>query len=79
MTRKEFVRLNMIGGLGLLCYNFMPQNNRFTVEELTGKSRNNIIGKDFKLQKEAYEAFIEMKENLHYRVPMQPSNSFRNC
>ena len=79
MTRKEFVRLNMIGGLGLLCYNFMPQNNRFTVEELTGKSRNNIIGKDFKLQKEAYEAFIEMKEKAKEAgINIKVISSFRD-
>lgn len=73
MTRKEFIKLNIIGSLGLSFLNFSYQYPNFTIEELTGRSNKNIVGAKFKLHKEAYSAFIKMKnaakkEDIDIRV-----------
>ena len=63
MHRRSFIQKSSVSGLGLtLLPNLMfPSTTEYTVDELMGKAKLELFGKDVQLRKEAYEAFVNMK------------------
>lgn len=64
MHRRSFIQKSSVSGLGLtLLPNLMfPSTTEYTVDELMGKAKLELFGKDVQLRKEAYEAFVNMKK-----------------
>ncbi len=65
MNRNQFIKLAGLSGIALTTFpNLAFNQNNFKVsyDELIGKGTPELYGNDFKLRKEAYEAYISMKD-----------------
>ncbi len=61
MIRRSFIKTNLIGLAGLSLSSFSAFQSEFSIAELMGKSNPKLYGNDYKLKKEAHEAFLKMK------------------
>ena len=64
MQRRSFIQKTGISGTALA---FMPTTvfslaTEYSIEELMGKAKIELFGKDVQLRKEAYDAFLKMKK-----------------
>lgn len=80
MNRKEFLKTAMIGGFAI---GVLPQlaflDSKISYEELIGKGNPKLYGDGFQLRKEAYDAFISMKNAaLMDNISIQVVSSYRN-
>ena len=80
MKRRTFVKLSTISGIAVTAFPNLSFNIPFiSTEELMGKGSPELFGNNFKLRKEAYEAFLEMKsEALNDNIEIQVVSSYRN-
>lgn len=64
----------------VLCANAsIAQAEKYTVEELMGKTKIELYGKDINLRKEAHDAFLEMKKAAYQDgIDIQIVSSFRS-
>ena len=80
MNRKEFIKLSALTGITLgMLPQLAFQSRTISYEELIGKGNPTLFGNGFKLQKEAHDAFIKMKEEaLKSEISIKIVSSYRN-
>ncbi len=81
MKRRNFVGVSMLGMIGILLPSFtmIPSQYDFSKDDLIGKSDPLLFGDDYKLRKEAHEAFLKMKaEALKSGFKIKVVSSYRN-
>ncbi len=61
MFRRDFIKINAIAALGLSFSGFTVFQDTFSKDDLMGKGNPTFFGDGYRLQKEAYEAFLKMK------------------
>lgn len=80
MKRSQFIK---ISGLATIALGTLPnlafENVTLSIEELIGKGTPLLFGKDYKLRKEAHEAFLELKnEALKSNILIKVVSSYRS-
>lgn len=80
MNRKEFIKTVSLSGIALgILPQLAFQNQPISYEELIGKGNPILLGEGFKLQKQAYDAFIDMKnEALKSDIYIKIVSSYRD-
>ena len=80
MNRKDFIKTSILGGIALgVLPQFAFQNSSLSYAELIGKGTPKLYGDGFQLRKEAYDAFILMKNAaLKDHISIQVVSSYRN-
>lgn len=83
MLRRKFISNSALGALGLTFCSFSAlqtqSKSQFTKEDLMGKSNPQFFGKDYKLRKEAHEAFLKMRSAaLQAGIAIKVVSSYRN-
>jgi len=80
MKRRSFIKTGSLAGLAIIAfpaYSIALPN--ITPDELIGKGSPELLGKGFKLRKEAYSAFIKMQsEATKENINIQIVSSFRD-
>ncbi len=61
MLRRDFIKINSLGIIGLFLSSFNLIQSKFSKEDLMGKSNPSFFGEGYKLRKEAHEAFEKMR------------------
>ena len=72
MKRSNFIRTTLLGGVSISILphlSFMIPQESYTRDQLIGKGNPDLLGTDFKMQKDAFSSFLEMrleaeKENI---------------
>ena len=64
MERRSFIKKSSISGLALTLIPGMviPHQETYSTEELMGKAKIDLFGKDINLRETAHDAFLEMKK-----------------
>lgn len=82
MNRNQFIKLTTLSGISLTTFPqwaFNQNNNSISYDELIGKGTPELFGDGFKLRKEAYEAFLNMKsEALKSGISLKVVSSYRD-
>ncbi len=79
MLRKDFIKINSLGLIGLSLLSFSALQSEFSKDDLMGKSDPILFGEGYKLRKEAHEAFLKMKtEALKSGFKIKVVSSYRN-
>ncbi len=79
MLRKDFIKINLLGLIGLSVQSFSPFQFEFSKDDLMGKSNPSLFGEGYKLRKEAHEAFLKMKtEAAKSGFEIKVVSSYRN-
>lgn len=80
MNRKDFIKTTALTGIALgILPQLAFQSPTISYEELIGKGNPILFGKDYKLQRKAYDAFINMKEEaLKSDISIKIVSSYRN-
>ncbi len=81
MQRRSFIQKSSISGLTLaimpsMVFSTAPE---YPIEELMGKAKIELFGKDVQLRKEAYEAFANMKKAAYSDgIDLKSISSYRS-
>lgn len=80
MKRRTFIKTSALGGTLLGLYPLLAMNpSTPPLKELIGKGQPKLYGSDFKLRKDACEAFLKMKTTaLKDGIAIQVVSSYRN-
>ena len=80
MKRKDFLKTSILGGIALAVLpQFSFQTSDLSYEELIGKGDPKLYGDGFQVRKEAYDAFISMKNAaLKDNISIEVVSSYRN-
>lgn len=80
MNRNQFIKLTGFTGIALAAFPQLAfQNTYISHEELIGKGNPPLFGEGFKLRKEAYDAFNNMKnEALKSDISIKVVSSYRD-
>ncbi|MCK8481250.1 M15 family metallopeptidase [Psychroserpens algicola] len=82
INRRFFIKTSALAGLGLLTFpqlSFQNKNVDISYDELIGKGQPKLFGKDFKLRKAAYDAFLKLSaEALKSDIRIQVVSSYRS-
>ncbi|HXJ97489.1 MAG TPA: M15 family metallopeptidase [Gelidibacter sp.] len=80
MNRKDFLKSAIVGGIALgVLPNLAFQDSGLSYDELIGKGTPKLYGDGFQIRKEAYDAFIAMKNAaLNEDIAIQVVSSYRN-
>ncbi|MDY8138786.1 M15 family metallopeptidase [Aquimarina sp. 2201CG5-10] len=79
MLRRNFIKINAFGFIGLSMSSFSLFQSQFSKDDLMGKSNPTLYGEGYKLRKEAFEAFIKMKtEAAKNGFKIKVVSSYRN-
>ena len=83
MNRNEFLKLSSISTVALAAFPNLilgkQPNTTLSFDELFGKDTPELYGDDFKLRKEAYESFLEMKKAAQKNnVKLKVVSSYRD-
>ena len=79
MLRRDFIKINSLGIIGLSLSSYTMLQSDYTKEDLMGKSDPVFFGEGYKLRKEAYEAFLKMKaEAAKSGFDIKVVSSYRN-
>lgn len=81
MKRRQFIKSTLASGLTLAVIPqlaFQSNTNQISYEELIGKGHPELYGNDYKLRKEAHDAFIKLKTEAHKSdIRIQVVSSYR--
>jgi len=79
MIRRNFIKINSLGILGVLASSFTMVLSKFSKDDLMGKGSPALFGEEHKLRKEAHEAFLNMSaEALKNGFKIKVVSSYRN-
>ncbi|WP_103071684.1 M15 family metallopeptidase [Aquimarina sediminis] len=79
MKRRNFIGASALGVLGISLSSFSMLQSKFSKDDLMGKSDPALFGNGYSLQKEAYEAFVKMKEEASKNgFKIKVVSSYRN-
>ncbi len=82
MNRKQFIKLTSLSGIALAAIPHLAfgQNNMsISYEELIGKGNPELSGDDFKMRKEVYDAFMNMKAEANKSgISLKVVSSYRS-
>ncbi len=79
MLRKDFIKINSLGLIGLSILSFSALQSKFSKDDLMGKSNPTLFGDGYKLREKAHEAFLKMKaEALKSGFEIKVVSSYRN-
>ncbi len=82
MNRNQFIKLSGLTGIAFIAIPqlaFSLKNDSLSYEELIGKGNPELVGEVFKLRKEAYEAFISMKNEAEKsNIQLKMVSSYRD-
>ena len=82
MNRNQFIRLSGLTGIALATFPHFAFNRNtlsLSCDELIGKGNPELFGEGFKLRKEAYDAFINMKaEAKKSNIALKVVSSYRD-
>ena len=80
MNRKDFIKTSIFGSIALgILPQFAFRNSSLSYEELIGKGDPKLYGDGYQLRKEAYDAFISMKNDaLKDNISIEVVSSYRN-
>lgn len=80
MTRKDFIKTSILGGITLgVVPQYAFQNASLSDDELMGKGNPKLYGNGFQVRKEAYDAFMAMKKAaLKDQISIHVVSSYRN-
>ncbi|WP_460217983.1 M15 family metallopeptidase [Psychroserpens sp. MEBiC05023] len=81
MNRRHFFKITTLSGLGVTLFPQMAFNtvDSLSYDELIGKGQPELYGEQFKLRKEAYNAFILMATHaLKSDIRIQAVSSYRS-
>lgn len=80
MNRNQFLKLSALTGIAMTVFpNFALTNRLISYEELIGKGKPELFGENFKLRKEACDAFLNMKaEALKSGISLKVVSSYRD-
>ncbi|HTO14449.1 MAG TPA: D-alanyl-D-alanine carboxypeptidase family protein, partial [Edaphocola sp.] len=80
MNRKDFLKTAIVSGIALgVLPNLAFQDSGLSYDELIGKGNPKLYGDGFQIRKEAYDAFIAMKNAaLNEDIAIQVVSSYRN-
>jgi hypothetical protein len=79
MIRRDFIGISTLGVIGFSLSSFSMVQSKFSKDDLLGKSNPSLFGDGYKLRKEAYKAFLQMKtEALKSGFKIKVVSSYRN-
>ena len=82
MNRNQFLKLSVISGFALAAFPqlaFNRSSDLLSCDDLIGKGNPELFGNGFKLRKEAFDAYINMKEAaLKSNISLKVVSSYRD-
>lgn len=82
MNRNQFIKSISLGVTGIIVipqFSFTTFQEEFTINNLTGKGNQRLVGTSFKMMDTAYEAFQKMKnEALKSNIQLEVVSAYRS-